>query len=57
VPFVFIGGQQGFPEGLNNSNKLNFAPRAGISQNIPSWAWFFTGLWNFLHARGHEYLV
>ena len=35
VPFVFIGGQQGFPEGLNNSNKLNFAPRAGISQNIP----------------------
>jgi hypothetical protein len=35
VPFVFIGGQQGFPEGLNNSNKLNFAPRAGISHNIP----------------------
>jgi carboxypeptidase family protein len=36
VPFVFIGGQQGFPEGLNYSNKLNFAPRAGISHNIPS---------------------
>ena len=35
VPFVFIGGQQGFPEGLNNSSKLNFAPRAGISHNIP----------------------
>ncbi len=31
VPFVFIGGQQGFPEGLNYSNKLNFAPRFGIS--------------------------
>jgi hypothetical protein len=36
VPFVFIGGQQGYPEGLNTSNKLNFAPRAGISQNIPN---------------------
>src|SRR5258705_9808881 len=35
VPFVFIGGQQGFPEGLNNSSKLNFAPRAGISHSIP----------------------
>ncbi|MGA9997425.1 MAG: carboxypeptidase regulatory-like domain-containing protein, partial [Pyrinomonadaceae bacterium] len=34
-PFVFIGGQQGFPEGLMYPNKLNFAPRAGISQNIP----------------------
>jgi hypothetical protein len=29
-PFVFIGGQQGFPEGLNESNKLRFAPRVGI---------------------------
>lgn len=34
VPSVFIGGQQGFPEGLNYSNKLNFAPRAGISHNL-----------------------
>jgi hypothetical protein len=41
VPFVFIGGQQGFPEGLNNSNKLNFAPRAGISQNIPRFGLVF----------------
>lgn len=31
VPFVFIGGQQGYPEGLNYSNKLNFAPRFGLS--------------------------
>ena len=31
VPFVFVGGQQGFPEGLNYSNKLNFAPRFGLS--------------------------
>ena len=35
VPQVFIGGQQGFPEGLMFPNKLNFAPRAGISQNFP----------------------
>ncbi len=34
VPSVFIGGQQGFPEGLSNSNKLNFAPRVGISHNL-----------------------
>lgn len=34
VPEVFIGGQQGFPEGLNYSNKLNFAPRFGISHNL-----------------------
>jgi hypothetical protein len=33
-PFVFIGGQQGFPEGLNESNKLRFAPRVGISHNL-----------------------
>ena len=33
VPSVFVGGQQGFPEGLSNSNKLNFAPRIGISHN------------------------
>src|SRR5258707_8642245 len=36
VPFVFIGGQQGFPAGLNSANKLKFAPRAGISHSIPS---------------------
>jgi len=35
-PFAFIGGQLGFPSGLKYSNKLNFAPRFGISQNIPS---------------------
>jgi hypothetical protein len=34
VPQVFVGGQQGFPEGLNYSNKLRFAPRAGISHNL-----------------------
>ncbi|OLE50907.1 MAG: hypothetical protein AUG51_25745 [Acidobacteria bacterium 13_1_20CM_3_53_8] len=34
-PFVFVGGQQGFPAGLMKANKLNFAPRFGISQNVP----------------------
>ncbi len=34
VPSVFIGGQQGFPEGLTNGNKLRFAPRVGISHNL-----------------------
>ena len=34
-PFAFVGGQLGFPEGLLYSKKLNFAPRVGISQNIP----------------------
>jgi hypothetical protein len=37
VPQVFIGGQQGFPEGLMVPNKLNFAPRAGISHNLPKY--------------------
>jgi hypothetical protein len=34
-PFVFVGGQQGFPKGLMYANKLNFAPRFGVSQNVP----------------------
>ena len=33
-PNVFIGGQQGYPKGLMYANKLNFAPRFGISQNF-----------------------
>lgn len=33
-PSVFVGGQQGFPTGLMYSNKLNFAPRVGISHNM-----------------------
>ncbi|MDT5268741.1 MAG: hypothetical protein QOH49_927 [Acidobacteriota bacterium] len=33
-PFVFIGGQQGYPEGLMYANKLNFAPRFGISHHM-----------------------
>jgi len=36
VPFVFIGGQQGYPEGLNYPNKLKFAPRFGFSHHMPN---------------------
>lgn len=32
APEVFIGGQNGFPEGLKNPNTHNIAPRFGISQ-------------------------
>src|SRR5213075_1760 len=35
VPSVFIGGQQGFPEGLTNPNKLKLAPRFGFSHHLP----------------------
>ena len=35
TPQVFIGGQQGYPEGLMFPNKLNFAPRLGLSHHIP----------------------
>src|SRR5262249_3027546 len=35
-PSVFIGGQAGYPEGLKYANKLNFAPRFGLSHHIPS---------------------
>src|SRR5205085_509748 len=34
-PFVFVGGQLGYPKGLLYSNELNFAPRFGVSQNVP----------------------
>jgi hypothetical protein len=35
-PFVFVGGQNGYPDGLMYSNKLNFAPRFGLAHNVPS---------------------
>jgi hypothetical protein len=35
VPQVFIGGEQGYPRGLMYSNKHNFAPRIGITKNLP----------------------
>ena len=35
VPTVFIGGEQGYPNGLMYSNKHNFAPRIGLAKNLP----------------------
>jgi hypothetical protein len=34
APQVFIGGQEGYPVGLMFPNKLNFAPRFGISHHL-----------------------
>ena len=34
APQVFIGGQDGFPQGLKNPNTHNIAPRFGISQAL-----------------------
>jgi len=36
TPQVFIGGQNGYPSGLMYPNRLRFAPRLGIAQNVPS---------------------
>ncbi|HEY6185078.1 MAG TPA: hypothetical protein VIW67_22755, partial [Terriglobales bacterium] len=35
LPSVFVGGQNGFPEGLKYANTHNFAPRFGFSQAVP----------------------
>ncbi|HXY23227.1 MAG TPA: carboxypeptidase regulatory-like domain-containing protein [Candidatus Acidoferrum sp.] len=35
VPSVFVGGQNGYPQGLLYSNKHNFAPRFGLAKQIP----------------------
>ena len=37
VPSVFVGGQNGYPQGLMYANQLNFAPRFGIAKQIPRW--------------------
>jgi hypothetical protein len=36
TPSVFIGGQNGMPQGLMYPNATDFAPRVGISQSIPN---------------------
>jgi len=36
-PFVFIGGQQDYPEGLIYARKTNFAPRIGLSHYVPTY--------------------
>ena len=35
VPSAFVGGQNGYPQGLKYPNPHNFAPRFGLSQAIP----------------------
>ncbi len=35
TPQVFIGGQNGYPQGLMYPNKTDFAPRLGIAQSLP----------------------
>jgi hypothetical protein len=35
VPSVFVGGQQGYPQGLMYANRHNFAPRFGLAKNLP----------------------
>ncbi len=43
TPQVFIGGQNGYPGGLMYSNKHDFAPRLGMSRNLPSLGLVFHG--------------
>ena len=50
VPSVFVGGQLGFPTGLKYSNKLNFAPRFGISQNIPNFGMVLHGAFGMFYT-------
>jgi Carboxypeptidase regulatory-like domain len=35
VPSVFVGGSQGYPQGLMYANEHNFAPRIGIAKSLP----------------------
>jgi hypothetical protein len=49
-PFVFVGGQQGYPTGLMYPNKLNFAPRFGVSHNIPSWGVVLHGAFGIFYT-------
>ena len=36
VPSVFVGGQNGYPQGLMYANEHNFAPRFGLAKNLPN---------------------
>jgi Carboxypeptidase regulatory-like domain len=49
-PFVFIGGQQGYPTGLLYPNKLNFAPRFGVSQHVPRFGLVFHGAFGIFYT-------
>jgi hypothetical protein len=49
-PFVFVGGQQGYPTGLLYPNKLNFAPRFGVSQHVPRFGLVFHGAFGIFYT-------
>jgi Carboxypeptidase regulatory-like domain len=34
VPSVFVGGRQGYPQGLMYANRHNFAPRIGVAKSL-----------------------
>ena len=36
TPSVFVGGQNGYPQGLMYANQRNFAPRFGLAKSLPS---------------------
>jgi hypothetical protein len=50
TPLVFVGGQQGYPEGLMYSNKLNFAPRIGLAQGIPQFGMVFHAAYGIFYT-------
>ena len=35
IPSVFVGGRNGYPQGLMYANRHNFAPRVGIAKSLP----------------------
>jgi hypothetical protein len=43
APAVFVGGENGYPQGLMYANKHNFAPRIGVAKNLPNWGVVFHG--------------
>jgi hypothetical protein len=49
-PAIFVGGQTGFPKGLMYANKLNFAPRFGVSHNIPGWGVVLHGAFGIFYT-------
>src|SRR5262247_627112 len=49
-PFVFVGGQSGYPKGLLYSKRNNFAPRIGIAQNIPRYGIVLHGAYGIFYT-------
>jgi hypothetical protein len=49
-PFVFVGGQLGYPTGLLYPNRLNFAPRFGVSQHVPRFGLVLHGAFGIFYT-------